>query len=268
MALPPLPPSLRLVDDGVAHPLGIITPEAVVLDLRPAGIATRVFAKAIDLALQATALLLGWWGFSFALGGTAMIVVGLIWTFVVVLVLPGAVEVAGAGRTPGKLALGIRVVSVDGGPQTTLAAATRSVFQIVDVYAALGVLPMLLTRRSQRFGDLVAGTFVLDERVESAATIPIAFLPPPGTDAWVNAADVARVTSGQYQVMRSFLLRVGELDPVAREALAVEIAERARARVSPDPWPWFTAELYVNCVASAYQLRHGGLPVVSPWPSS
>jgi len=258
---------MRPVDDGVANPLGIITPEAVVLELRPAGIATRVFAKVIDLGLQLTVLTLGWLGISYVLGGTATVIGGLIWAFVVVLVLPGAVEALGAGRTPGKAALGIRVVSGDGGPETTLAAAIRSVFQIVDVYAALGVVPMLLTRRSQRYGDLVADTFVLDERVESATAIPIAFLPPPGAEGWVHAADVARVTSAQYQLMRSFLLRVGELDPVAREALAVEIAERARERVTPEPWPWFTAELYVNCVASAYQLRHGGLPVVAPWPS-
>lgn len=268
MALPALPSPLRPVDDGVANPLGIITPEAVVLDLRPAGIATRVFAKVIDLGLQLAVLGLGFLGLSYVLAGTAAVIGTVIWAFVVVLVLPAVLEVVGAGRTPGKAALGIRVVSDDGGPETTLAAVIRSVLQIVDVYAALGVVPMLLTRRSRRFGDLVAGTFVLDERVESASAIPIAFLPPPGAEAWVHAADVARVTASQYQVMRSLLLRVGELTPVAREALAVEIADRVRERVTPEPWPWFTAELYVNCVASAYQLRHGGLPVIERWPLS
>lgn len=268
MALPALPSPLRPVDDGVANPLGIITPEAVVLDLRPAGIATRVFAKVIDLGLQLAVLGLGFLGLSYVLAGTAAVIGTVIWAFVVVLVLPAVLEVVGAGRTPGKAALGIRVVSDDGGPETTLAAVIRSVLQIVDVYAALGVVPMLLTRRSRRFGDLVAGTFVLDERVESASAIPIAFLPPPGAEAWVHAADVARVTASQYQVMRSLLLRVGELTPVAREALAVEIADRVRERVTPEPWPWFTAELYVNCVASACQLRHGGLPVIERWPLS
>lgn len=241
--------------------LGIITPEAVVLELEPAGVATRALAKLLDVALQATAIFAGVFAIAFALSGSWRSISMGIWAVFVLLLLPGVVEALWSGVTPGKKALGLRVVTTDGGPASVLAYMTRSVLQIVDVYLGFGIVAMLLSRRSQRFGDLLGGTFVLDERIDSTGAIPIAFLPPPGTEAWIASADVARVSAAHYQLIRSFLLRVGELDASARTVLATEIADRTRLLVTPEPWPWFTAELYINCVASAYQVRNGGLPV-------
>lgn len=68
------------------------------------------------------------------------------------------------GRTPGKRALGIRVVDADGGPCTYRAATLRTLGRFVDFLpvaymAAFG--SMALTERRQRLGDLLGGTVVI-----------------------------------------------------------------------------------------------------------
>jgi uncharacterized RDD family membrane protein YckC len=71
------------------------------------------------------------------------------------------------GKTPGKRALKIRVVSADGSRCTWGAAAIRNVLRIFDCFGAyfVGALAFAVGARHQRLGDLAAGTFVvLDEK--------------------------------------------------------------------------------------------------------
>ena len=126
-----------------------------------------------------------------------------------------------------------------------------------------GVIPAVATRRSQRFGDLLAGTFVLVERNPLNGNTPIAFYPPPGCEHYVASLDVGRVSAEQYRLVRSFLLRVHELDPSARGHLAMRLATSLVGRTSPNPPPGMPPEIVLISIASAYQYRNGGLPSVA-----
>jgi uncharacterized RDD family membrane protein YckC len=242
--------------------VGIVTPEAVLLDLPAAGIATRMAAKAIDLALQGGVLLLGASIGGLVLGGSSasVTVFLVIWAFVVVLLAPVLSEGLWNGRTPGKAVLRLRAVTLDGGPLQWRHAFLRGLAQVVDVFLLLGIIPAMATRRSQRFGDLMAGTFVLVEPATTLAARPIAFYPPPGWEAYVASLDVGRLRPDQYRLIRSFLLRVGELEAGARWHLSARLADAALARVSPPPGPTAPPETFLIAVASAYQHRNGGLP--------
>ncbi len=242
---------------------GIITPEAVVLELAPAGIATRAFAKLIDLLCQG--LLLGVLALGIAavgrfLGDAAPAILFYIAIFAVLLVAPIVVEAIWNGKSPGKAIIGLRVVTTDGGPIQFRHAAVRGLLQIFDIYLGIGALPALFTRRSQRSGDLLAGTFVLSDRVASSRAQAILFVPPPGCEEFIARMDVGRVTHRQYSTIRQFLLRVGELSPDARGSLALRLAEPVRGLTNATPPAWMTAEMFLICVASAYQLRSGTLP--------
>lgn len=241
---------------------GIITPEAVVLELAPAGLATRAFAKLIDLLCMALLLLvlvliIGLAG-QFAPSISAVILYTSI--LVVMFVLPIVVEAIWNGKSPGKAVVGLRVVTVDGGPIQFRHAAVRGLLQPIDIYAGIGALPALFTRRSQRLGDLLAGTFVLSDRVASVRATAILFVPPPGCESFIARMDVGRLSHRQYSTIRRYLLRVNELSPDARGSLAVRLATPVRQLTSSSPPPWMTAELFLICVASAYQLRSGTLP--------
>jgi uncharacterized RDD family membrane protein YckC len=243
---------------------GIITPEAVVLDLPAAGVASRLVAKLVDLGLQAQFLLVSMTGLTLVAGlGPAdalppvVEVANWILVFVALFVLPIASELLWHGQTPGKALLGLRAVNADGGPINGRQAVVRGLFQLIDVYLLVGIVPALATRRARRFGDLVAGTFVLTQRASGTDAVPVAFGVPPGQEAYVRSLDVGRLDERQYRLVRSYLLRVAGLDPGARFHLGVAIADRVARRVSPQPPP-MSPQVFLQCVLAARQRRADG----------
>ncbi len=68
------------------------------------------------------------------------------------------------GRSLGKMALGIKVVRIDGKPVKMSDYLLRAVFQIIDSTLSFGVVGSVLiasSTRSQRFGDMAANTTVV-----------------------------------------------------------------------------------------------------------
>lgn len=71
------------------------------------------------------------------------------------------------GQTIGKMALGIVVVTEDGGPIDYWPAAIRTILRIVDALPVLylvGIIVVLVTDREQRLGDIAADTVVVRAR--------------------------------------------------------------------------------------------------------
>lgn len=65
------------------------------------------------------------------------------------------------GQTPGKKIFGLRVVTIDGNPLSFGKCVMRETMRYVDMMLILpGLLSMLLTKKNQRLGDLLAGTMV------------------------------------------------------------------------------------------------------------
>ena len=68
------------------------------------------------------------------------------------------------GQTPGKRALGLRVVAGDGAPVGWLASFTRNLMRTVDMLPVgygFGLASTLVDRWGRRLGDLVARTLVV-----------------------------------------------------------------------------------------------------------
>lgn len=140
------------------------TPEGVELHLNPAGAAARALALLVDQALIWAGLFLSLFGLVW-LGNAGL---GL---FVVLLFLgnwlyPVFFEVLGAGRTPGKRLLKLRVLRRDGVPVGWGPSLLRNLLRIVDGLPfayTVGLVATLCTRDFQRIGDLVAGTLVVHD---------------------------------------------------------------------------------------------------------
>ena len=242
----------------------IVTPEAVVLDLELAGIASRGLARVLDTLIQGVIIVLVALAAAlsvFSGGGWVAIAVLVVFIALIVFGYPVLFELLWSGRTPGKAALGLRVVSEDGAPLSGTGAFARSAMQLVDFVIVpgglLAILAALFSRRNQRLGDMVAGTVVLRERTATGLTHAVAFPAPPGWEAYVSSLDVARLSVDQYQVIRAFLLRVADLSPDARHAMAARLARPAAAVLGHTPPPGVPPELFLVCVASGYQRRHG-----------
>jgi uncharacterized RDD family membrane protein YckC len=119
----------------------MVTPEAVLLELPTAGVATRAFARLIDLLGQlVVAMALGFVGTVLLPIGLSPALLAVSLSFLVLLALPIGVELIWRGRSPGKAVFGLRVVGADGAPEAPRQAIIRGLVALVDLYLTLGAL--------------------------------------------------------------------------------------------------------------------------------
>src|SRR5262245_3271386 len=151
---------------------GVETPEHVDVRFELAGVGSRVAAGLLDLMLQ----MLGFLGIALVGGqivgdlssrmargwfGAVLILLTfcLLWGYFTLF------EALNGGRTPGKQALGIRVVMDTGRSITPTAAVVRNLVRLLDSYVPMpfvpAVLSMFLHPSNKRPGDMAAGTIVV-----------------------------------------------------------------------------------------------------------
>ena len=219
----------------------LVTGEAVALDLRPAALPSRLLAGLVDAVAQFTLLAV--------VGGVATAVsldlssageaaLGLLVLALVLVVYPVTFETLLRGRTPGKAALGLRVVRDDGGPIGFRHALVRGLAggflerPGVTLFLA-AVVSMLLSEQSKRLGDLLAGTVVVRERV--AARGGAVATMPPQLESWAAGLDLSRLPDAVALSARQFVARADELTDDAREDLGSRLVRAVTDAVGPPP---------------------------------
>jgi uncharacterized RDD family membrane protein YckC len=211
----------------------ISTPEGVQLALPLAGIGSRFLALLIDYliggAVFLVAILAAW-----AAGGeTAATIVAVTAVLTINVVYFVLFEVFGGGRTLGKRATGLRVVTDGGGQVGLRASLIRNIIRLIELAVLLyapAIVAVLATRNNQRLGDLAAGTLVVrDTKLETVVT---AVQTPPVSSERYASWDVTGVGEEEAGAVRSFLERRAQLRPGARRALAEQLAGRLRPLVA------------------------------------
>lgn len=217
----------------------IATPEGVEIELALAGIGSRLAARLIDHLLQGIAIFVSVAILAASLedsdlSSALVAILGILLGFAILWGYDVLFEAFNSGRTPGKRAMGLRVVGERGEPISFSMAAVRNVLRLVDEYLTLwlaALAAMVRSRRSQRLGDMAAGALVVKERSEGSAAdagVSISSLNRLETAAsW----DTTRVTDDDLATARRFLERRYQLDVQARARLANEVAERLRPKV-------------------------------------
>lgn len=236
-------PDSEWIDDYAPGEEGTLTGEAVNLDLHPTGFILRAAGALIDFFAYGVAYVFIWvfvavnavsWGTE-----TAVIVALLVVVFVVCFVaLPMTIETLTKGKSLGKLAIGGRIVRLDGGAIGLRHAAIRALTGVFEFYTppmfgGTAALFGLLTSRTQRMGDLLAGTYCQYERV-TGRVLPL-FGVPTQLTAWAEVADVARMPTQLSRRISQFLSQATQYDPARRARLANDLAAEAAEFVSPVP---------------------------------
>jgi uncharacterized RDD family membrane protein YckC len=266
MMHPPDSPASRLpVDDAY----DLRTPEQIDLQYDLAGIGSRFMAMALDSLIQSLVILA--LGAVFGLGAalltaglrdsigqysTVFLVVGIALAVLLVFALGWGYfiffELVWNGQTPGKRAAGIRVLTTRGEPVTLVHSLVRNLLRLVDALPSaymIGIISMLVTARSQRLGDLAAGTIVVRER---PAELPRP-LPPVDQSLLLPPHLAGAFKSTDILLARDFLRRAPTLLPGRRDALRTQIAATLRARLAAigqaSP-PDFTEEQLLAAVAA------------------
>jgi uncharacterized RDD family membrane protein YckC len=237
-----------------------VTPEAVQLHADVAGVGSRTIALVVDTFLQGMVLLpVLFVSLGDGLGGTGeAVVIGIILFFVLWFYFP-AFEWLWRGQTPGKRFQGIRVVRTDGQPVGLAPVLVRNLIRIIDVILLpfLALISMVITRRSQRLGDLAAGTMVVRERALPApSALPLALGMTGSGYAPSPTLDTSGMTERDYTVLRTFLTRRTTLDWKARQQLAASLAARVRAQLRERPGETsLTDEQLIEAAAQSYRAR-------------
>ena len=230
------PPARDLSFDLRQHH-GVETPEHVDVRLELAGVGSRLAAATLDTLLIWVAVLglvlvndlfvsvaseAGSWGTAI------LILLGflLFWGYFTLF------EALNGGRTPGKQALGIRVVMDTGRPITGSAAVVRNLVRMLDCYFPLlpalpALIMMFIQRSNKRLGDMAAGTIVVRDK-------------PTGWSLGVATGQVVEepidagppeLSEEEFRLLDRFLSRLHELAPGVRDRIALDLARRFEARI-------------------------------------
>jgi len=221
-------------------PQTLVTGDAVVLDVQIAQLPVRAVGALIDLAVMFVGYILGLvlWALTLTEFDSSLnAAVLIIFTVLVVVGYPMVFETASRGRSLGKMAMGLRVVSEDGGPERFRQALFRALAGVIEIWMFAGapaVICSLISTKGKRIGDIFAGTVVISERGARAAPPPVM---PPQLEWWAGSLQLSGLKPDQAELARQFLSRARQLDPVVRDQMAHRIAAEVIAQISPAPPP-------------------------------
>lgn len=195
----------------------ILALDNVPLELPVAGVGSRILAGFLDYALV-TLLMLGWVVLLvFTLDAArkagpgagwwlALLILGL---FAIEYGYFSGLELLMGGRTIGKRALGLRVVTREGGRPGPAALLLRNAVRTGDLL--VGVPLMAFDPLARRLGDRLAGTLVVHSRPREKEVV---------------LGHVPRGWSGrEVAVAESFLRRAGDLEPHRARPMARRLLE-------------------------------------------
>jgi len=198
--------------------------EGVEIHLRMAGPYVRVLAYLLDLLIRWGILIAG----GLVLGLIGMLVGGQVsdglqglMGFFVMFFYYIVFEAGKRGASPGKRAMGLRVVDTSGAPITYGQAFLRNMLRLADgmpiIGYGFGLLCTLMTQRFQRLGDLLANTVVVYDRLPSMHMVTL----PPVLNSVAPGVPLSRE---EQAALAGFKERGG----MWSEARRIELADHAK----------------------------------------
>jgi uncharacterized RDD family membrane protein YckC len=246
----------------------VVTGDAVLLDVRIAQLPVRAVSALIDIVIIVIGYLISLflWAVTFIqLDDAASAAIIILFTVLVFVGYPLIFETATRGRSVGKMVMGLRVVSEDGGPERFRQAAFRALASVIEIWMLLGspaVICSLLSPKAKRIGDIFAGTVVISERAPRLGPPPMM---PPQLAWWAASLQLSGLSAEQAEVARQFLSRAWQLDPQIRNQMAYRIAGDVLSRVAPPPPPGTPPQLALAAVLAERHRR--ALARLRPSPS-
>ncbi|GAA4579116.1 RDD family protein [Planotetraspora phitsanulokensis] len=235
----------------------VVTGDAVVVEVRIAQLPSRAGAFIIDWLVQTAALIV----ISLLLANASFITddalsagLTILLTALVLVGYPVIFETVSRGRSLGKLALGLRVVSEDGGPERFRQALFRGLAGLVEFWALFGapaLITSLINQKGKRLGDIFAGTIVIGERAPRQAPPPPM---PPQLAGWASTLELSQLPDELANTARQYLSRWHQLSPYAQHDMGMRIAGQVSACVAPPPPPGVPPHAYLAAVLA--ERRH------------
>jgi uncharacterized RDD family membrane protein YckC len=240
------------------QPEPLVTGDAVVLDIQIAQLPVRAVAALIDIAVMLVLYVLGFilWAIMVSDVDDALAAATLIvFTVLAFVGYPLVFEMATRGRSLGKMAMGLRVVSEDGGPERFRQALFRALASVIEIWVFTGapaVICSAVSAKGKRLGDVFAGTVVVSERAPSVSPPPPM---PPQLAWWASSLQLSGLGAEQAERARQFLGRADQLQPAFRDKMARRIYAEVVGRISPPPPPGAPVALVLAAVLAERHRR-------------
>jgi uncharacterized RDD family membrane protein YckC len=236
----------------------VVTGDAVVLDVQIAQLPVRALSAIIDVTVVFIAYIIGailWAATLTQLDPALSAAILIIFTVLTIVGYPAVFEAATRGRSLGKMAMGLRVVSDDGGPERFRQALFRSLAGVIEIWMFTGgpaVICSLASSKGKRIGDVFAGTLVISERAPRMSPPP---LMPPQLAWWASTLQLSGLRPEQAELARQFLSRASQLDPQMRDQMAYRITSDVVTQISPPPPPGAPPQLVLAAVLAERHRR-------------
>lgn len=215
------------------------TPESIAFSYELAGLGSRFLAVTLDLVIQVVltiAIFLGlaWAGSrtpparheaDLATSVVTAIIVGII--FLIYFAYFVLFEALWNGQTPGKKALGIRVLRDGGYPVDLTSSLVRNLIRVGEVaigYYALSAVSTLMSPENKRLGDYAAGTIVVRDLPPLQA---VRFDP-------LRRSALDGFSGDERRLIEEYARRRASLEPAVRREMAQRIAAMARERLGAE----------------------------------
>lgn len=171
-----------------------------------------------------------------------------------------------SGQTPGKRLMHIRVIKDGGYALRFFDTLVRNLLRVVDfipLFYGVGLTSLLLTRNSQRLGDLAAGTLVVhQDQVLADSLLPA--LPAAPLAEPLPADKLSAVPVALLSLIGQFLARLDLLAPRARHDIATDLVDLVRRSSGLRPQAGQSSEGFLGIVFNqAEQIRSSSAPVAA-----
>ena len=208
----------------------IVTGQYVRISQTPASIGTRIVAQLIDGFVVACYVV-----------GIAQLLINFEIYFdetlyYILMFLPAVFysflfEVFNNGRSLGKMAMHTKVVKIDGSSPTIGDYFMRWLLRIIDIhFMGVGIVAILLSKNSQRLGDIAAGTMVISQKnyhkiqvsLDEFTYLERNYKPvyAQAEDLTLNQLDIIqRTLNAEYNYERE--MRINKLAEKVRQALRI-----------------------------------------------
>lgn len=246
----------------------VVTGDAVILDIQIAQLPVRALASIIDILVIVAGYVVGvmLWALTLTqLDDALSAAILIIFTVLTLVGYPVVMETTTRGRSLGKMALGLRVVSEDGSPERFRQALFRALSGFIEIFMFTGgpaVICSLISPKGKRIGDIFAGTLVISERGPKLTPPPAM---PPMLAWWASSLQLSGLGTEQVELARQFLSRAGQLNPRIRDEMAQRVLHEVATRISPPPPPGAPPQ-YVLAAVLAERHRREVARLVPPTP--
>jgi uncharacterized RDD family membrane protein YckC len=215
--------------------LDVRTPESIAITYELAGLGSRFLAVFVDFVIQIVILIVATTIIA-AIGGRHaglkvasypqawLIAIYVFLTFLNFFGYFIIFEWWWRGQTPGKKAVGIRVVRDGGFPVDFITVTIRNVIRAIEFglgFYLISAISTLVSKENKRLGDFAAGTIVVREGKRAARGYH-----PQENDA--------RLDRDERALVERYVERRAMLSGSARKRIAMELAQRLRPKF-PEP---------------------------------